>query len=519
MEQKRGTTKKLADASKTMGCSSVRALGKDFSEISFGGMEEFAGFLDEKEKNTSRAYIKAEDISFSPMTEASEKRLAKRFGDLAEDTALNTGLTAKIGGKEYLIGVSAMKGLKEKAFARFDAIPAKQKAYFLNAAISAAADIAGVQDGLLPMVTCGKLEAVTSGAYVPIIPSEFFASVCSTIAEAVGEFSMESAAVSATEYRMSAVFEGEKAEELRGIYTARIKQYAALKGGSDPISFCEDTLKFGFTCGTDETGSSSAYVRPYVSVAGNTAGFQVGSPVAMYHRGTAQLDDLFKASVRNIFSVFSDFIDRLADGVLVVIKNWRTVIDGACRTLRIPDETATAIITAFAKNYPNAADVTAYDVMMAVLTSAEIYRNIAHPSDTSLGRYEALVSGVVNLDLQKFDYDPAELEKELRSQVLNDPERVLTAACRELKLPKSVENSVTDGFASKIGLDRMMHGGVPADYTSWDIYEMLLGAPEIYRGYLRSAGKSAAETEEKAAVIEKCIRKARLICYIKYDAA
>ena len=435
--------------------------------------------------------------------------------DLVQNTIVNTCLAVKIDKKLYLISESAMAGLKQKAFSRFDEIDAKMKAAFLNATITQAEEMSGVQDNVLPMVFGGKLASLMSGAYTPILPVAFFQIGFKAIKDKIGTYQLLEATCTNVSYKMKVAFTGKKAKELKKLYVEKLTSYATRRGITLP-EYNTDSIDFGVVAGTDEAGNGTAYMRPYVSI-GRISGFEIGTSISVYHKGVYKLEKKLETQVENMFSIYQDVIEKLSMAILVDIKNWRAVLDGVCQELRIPDEVANRLIVDFAKLNPSTTLVTGYDILMSVLGSSGIYENLMQPSVAAFGQYESRIANVLTMDLTKWDYDPFELETELKSQIINDYTRVLTLAMEELKLPKMVSSSIINGFEAKVALEKMMNGGNEPTITSWEIYEAILGAVDVYKNILKN--KKVANAEEKILAFEKTIRKARKLCFVKYDFA
>lgn len=492
-------------------------LAYDYKEIYFDNEQEFLEFLKEKEEHTVRVILDAKNVKFLEINAKIKARLEKEGYpmDIIENTIENTCLAVVADKKLYLLNQSAMQGLKTKAFSRFDSIPASMKAAFFNATITEAAKMSRQQDQIMPMICCGKIASIMSGIYKPIIPFDFFSIALQEIKKIVGDFRVAAAIVSVVSYKLKVVFTGEKAKELTKIYQERITDYAKRRSLPTP-NFKKKNLEFGIIAGTDEAGQGTAFIRPYVNV-GRTYGFEVGTPISIYHKGDVDIYGTLSSNVDKIFAIFENVIEKLSNAILIDIKNWRVVIDEVAKELRIPNEVSAKIIVAFAHEHSGTTPVTAYDVMMAILNSSTLYHEEMQPSDTAFGAYEARIAGVLLMDLSKYDFDPYTLEVELKAQPLNDAIRVLTIACQELKMPKTVETAVVSGFESKIALERMMNMGEEPILTSWDVYNAIMGAGKIYREFL--VNRSVSDYETKAITFEKTLRKARKLCYVKYDAA
>ena len=489
----------------------------DYAEKHFSNEKELFEFLNEKEEYTTRAIVEAKNVLFYPIDEKMKGKLLKAGypEDLIQNTIVNTCLVAKIDKKLYLISESAMGNLKQKAFARFDEIDAKMKANFLNATITQAAEMSGVQDTVLPMVFGGKLASLMSGAYTPILPSAFFQIGFDAIREKIGSFQLIEATCTNVSYKMKVAFTGKKAKELQKLYIEKLENFAKRRGLSLP-NFKDNSLEFGVVAGTDEAGNGTAYMRPYVGV-GKLAGFEIGTPISIYHKGVYKLEKKLETQVENMFSIYQDVIEKLSLAILVDIKNWRAVLDGACQELRIPDEVANRLIVDFAKTHQGINLVTGYDILITILGSSSVYENVMHPSANAFGQYEARLANALTMDLSKWDYDPFELETELKSQIINDYMRVLSLAMEELKVPKMVSSSIINGFEAKVALEKMMNGGNEPTITSWEIYEAILGAVDVYKNIINT--KKINNAEDKLLSFEKTIRKARKLCFVKYDVA
>lgn len=520
MTRKQGVEETLRKGTLTIpkNNETLTELGFDYVEKHFSTEEEFFKMLKEKEEATTRAIVAAENCIFLEIDAKMKTRLIKAGypEDLVDNTIANTCLVCKIEGKLYLINSSAMSAIKTKAFSRFDNISPKMKAAFLNATISEAATMSKVQDDVMPMVFGGKLSALMSGVYTPIIPVDFFKTGLTKIKEKIGEYKIIEAVCSNVTYRMKIVFTGKKAKELQSLYKKKLNDFAKRRGTKVSDNIKETELCFGVISGTDEAGQGTAYMRPYVNV-GKLYGFEVGTPITVYHRGKNDIMANLGDNIENMFSIFNDVVEKLSAAILTDIKNWRSVMDGVCQELRIPDDVATKLIVQFAKDYPGTGTVTSYDIMMAILMSSEVYQQVMQPSDSAFGAYEARIASILNMDLAKFDYDPLALETELKSQVINDYSVVLERACDVLKMPKTIANTVISGFDAKVGMERMMNMGNEPTITSWDIYQALIGASKIYRDYL--ASRCVADAEAKALAFEKNIRRARKLCFVKYDVA
>lgn len=499
----------------------IAEMSFDFVEKHFSTEDEFLDFLKEKEIMTSRAIVAAKEVVFYEITPAMEKRLLKAgySDELIENTIINTCLACKIGKKLYLINSSSMQALRQKAFSRFDAIPPKIKAAMLNATISEASGISKVQDDVMPMVSCGKLASLMSGMYTPIVPFDFFQTGLRQFKDVIGKYEIVEAISTIVTYKIKLVFVGEKATNLQKMYVSKLKEYAKRRGIAEQGTLdciANTDLRFGIIAGTDEAGNGSAYMRPYVNV-GKTFGFEIGTPISVYHRGAATIIDNLTENIENMFSTFTDVVEKLSAAILTDIKNWRAVMDSICEELRIPNDVTNKLLVQFSKMYPGTASVTAYDIMMAILSSSNIYQNTMQPSDAAFGQYEARIAGVLNMDLAKYDYDPYALEVDLKSQIINDWERVLVQACDSLKLPKTIVNTLVSGMAAKVSMSRMMNAGEESPVTSWDIYETIMGSSRIYRDYMISRG--VTDAEERSIQYEKQLRAARKLCFIKYDVA
>ena len=203
---KKGVAKLLKKGTSTIPTKneSLRNLGFDYVEKHCTTEEEFFALLKEKEEYTTRAIVSADKCTFMEIDKKVKDKLLKAGypEDLIENTISNTCLVCKVNTKLYLINSSAMAALKTKAFSRFDNVSPKMKAAFLNATISEANSMSKVQDDVMPMVFGGKLSALMSGVYTPIIPFDFFKIGLKSVKEKIGTYDIIEAVCTNVTYRM-----------------------------------------------------------------------------------------------------------------------------------------------------------------------------------------------------------------------------------------------------------------------------------------------------------------------------
>ena len=499
----------------------VAAIAYGHNTISCETEKDYLTFLEKKEDSTSRAIVNAEDMKVFVPTAKQITNLNKQGYpmELIDDTIANTGLFIKIGKEMYPINDSAMSGIKRMVFQRWDSADAKAKAAFINATLCNCETQKQVQDAYIPAICNGTMYSLMTGVYSPIISKDYFAKALATIKNVVGDYQVVAANCSISSYYVAVRFIGERAKEMEELYKERIVELAERRGITLSDKVLEElSLTFGVTIVNNDNGEDAATVTPAFNL-GKNIGFRCPDDKAVkytaYHKGSLNFDN-FEQKVENMFALFENFVTKLSAKILTDIANWRVVMAEACKELAIPDAVTNRLIVDFAKEYGNQT-VTAYDICMAILNSIDIYKAEQDPSENALENYEARIAGIVNLNLEKYDFDPNALENELKSQYINNPMNVLDAALIELGVPKTVANTVLVGFETKLNMEKLL-GNTEELVTSWDIYSAILGATQIYREFLANR-KMKGDKEKRIAAFDKNLQKARDICYVKYDVA
>lgn len=334
--------------------------GLDNFQMQFNNIEEFMGFLKEREQNTHRIKVAAENLRFLTIGQAkrwykTDEALAERLGvdtELIKDTENNTNMIVVINNgrekKPYLLGKSAWISIKNRIeiYGKgFDMLPPEEKVRDINTRfVQLGKEIVKV------IIVDDKIRAIMSQLYAVVVTSDLFDAVLQFSKNRFENYEMIESYVDHNISRCKILFT-ELKEELAEIYGLR------------------DSFVPGIVVETSDTGYSANKIGAYWQTSKGASFINSNEYIYMKHKGKVSLDDILD-ELPNLFIRYQNTLKKFAKLLTIEISKPITVLKKACKHIGLGKKHTKLLVEDFEEKLSviDPEKVTAYDLCKQILT-------------------------------------------------------------------------------------------------------------------------------------------------------
>lgn len=318
----------------------------------FDEVDDFLEFLREKEDNTERFEIPANEVKFSTIEHClkyykTEDALAKRLGvstEVLKDTQKNTNIIVAFNKNAYLLGSSAWVSLRNRINIYgdgLDKLGSELQTAILNKSFSR------IDENVKVIVSEKKVRAIMSDEYTVVPASELFKEVLKNTENRFNSYKFVASYVDHNVARCKVLLT-ELKEELNEIYNL------------------PDKYTPGIIIETSDTGFSANKIGAYWRSDGGGS-FISDEYIYMVHKGGNSLQKVID-ELPNLFIKYQNTVKKFATLMTIEIRMPVKVLRKACRHIGIPKKYTRELVAQFELNYQNVPTVTAYDICREILS-------------------------------------------------------------------------------------------------------------------------------------------------------
>jgi len=366
----------------------------DNFRVSFDKVEDFMIFLQDREENTKRIKVAAEDVRFLTVGQAkkwykTDEELAERLGvstELIKDTENNTDMIAIVGGVEktpYLVGSSSWVSIKNRIdiYGKgFDMLGSEEQVRDINRRFSQL----GREDVQI-IVVDNKIRAIMSRLYAIVVTAELFKAVMDYSKERFDGFDMVSAYVDHNTSGCKLLFTS-LIDELIELYELP-EQYVP-----------------GIVIQTSDTGFSANKIGAYWQSSTGASFVNSNEYIYMKHKGKVSLDDVLD-QLPNLFLKFQNTLKKFAELIEIEINSPISVLKKACKQIGLTKKDTALLVkeyedlATFDRIFSEDEEVkaTAYDICKTILSLTQFVEK------KKKLEVEEKVGKAININYKKLD--------------------------------------------------------------------------------------------------------------------
>ncbi len=328
----------------------------------FEKIEEFIDFLDEREENTTRIKVPAENLRFLTIGQAkkwyrTDESLASRLGvdlELIKDTEENTDMIVVIGEDKktpYLLGNSSWVSIKNRIdiYGKgFDMLGSDEQVRDINRRLSQLG-----KEEVQVIIVDNKIRAIMSRMYAVVITANLFKAVIKYSKERFDDYRMVDSYVDHNISSCKLLFTDLR-EELADIYKL------------------PDEYVPGIVIQTSDTGWSANRIGAYWQSKGSSF-INANEYIYMKHKGKVSLDDILD-ELPNLFLKYQNTLKKFAKLLTIEISQPISVLKKACKHIGIAKKHTKMLVNEFEAELSalsgkgSEPKVTAYDICRKILS-------------------------------------------------------------------------------------------------------------------------------------------------------
>jgi hypothetical protein len=354
----------------------------DGFETKFNTIEDFLGFLKEREAGTIRLTVPASDLKVFNIAHVMHKypsmdAIAKCLDvdvELVEDTQKHTDLVVAVGARPFLLGDSAMISISSRVQifgGGFAKLKSATKATVLSERF------ADLKEKEVKVIAYnGKIRAIMSDEYAVVPMAELFAETIERTEQRFGGCTMIGSYVSHDIARLYILLP--KDPQLTSAYGVK------------------DEWRAGLVIETSDNGYSANKIAPFWKC-GSKSFIKESEAIYMVHKGNTELDKVL-AELPNVFLKYQNVVEKFADLMMVDIQNPVATLKKALKKLKLGKKLSKQVVEGFEAAFASASSVTAYDICSEILGASsyvEDGNNKAH--------IEAIIGKAINIDYAKLE--------------------------------------------------------------------------------------------------------------------
>jgi len=373
---------------------------QDRHTIVFHSFADMFTYHDEQAKQSMWERAEVKSLSVEPLDEGSplysdlsafDNSVSE---DAVKDTAKNTGLAIKTGGKLYPVRDTAFKSLLDRAKIGGTSLP-KLRRKILADTINECLSLQGKSNALV-LIRSQKVSAVHSGDEkdYSILPIDGLMDSLKTKLDEMFPGSVFENGYSDHALTSAAWSLPNQKDSLLGAYRKTLDAQ-----GKSPLAA---KLMPGVRFSTSDTGVASAKVSALLL--GLKYPIHIGGMVATEHRAQSKVED-FQKDLDMLFAQFTHSVKRLEGLTTIYLEYPVNAMTAVCKKLSMPKKAALEAIAMFEMAY-GGGRATAHDIFIGMQEIMFILKTESAPAGKMLLLEESMARALT-IDWDRYDYAKA----------------------------------------------------------------------------------------------------------------